>query len=452
MSDAADLPSQRTVFSVSQLNRAARELLEAGFGRLWVEGEVSNLSCPQSGHLYFTLKDAQAQVSCALFRTQALRLGFRPANGLQVLVQGRVSLYEPRGNYQLIVTSMEESGDGALRRAFEALKQRLFAEGLFEDAHKQPLPEFTRRIGVITSPSGAAIRDVLSVLRKRFPGIEVIIYPVQVQGPDAARQIVAALSRAQQRNECDVLLLTRGGGSLEDLWPFNEEAVARAVHACPIPIVSAVGHEIDFVITDFVADRRAPTPSAAAELLSPDQQHLVRRIVQIRQRLAALVRQRLGQVRQQLAWSARRIQQLHPQRRLQQQAQRLDELEQRLRRTTLQRLAQLHARCQTTHAGLLRHSPAVALQGSRARLGQVAQRLVYCETAAQARRQERLAVVSRALQTVSPLATLRRGYSITMRAPAGTLLMDSLQVSVGDRLETRLAQGTIYSQVTEIDS
>jgi exodeoxyribonuclease VII large subunit len=452
MPEAADLYPQREVYSVSQLNRAARDLLESGFPRLWVEGEISNLSRPSSGHLYFTLKDARAQVSCALFRSQANRLAFRPQNGTQVLVQARVSLYEPRGNYQLIVSHIEESGDGALRRAFEELKQRLHAEGLFDEIHKQPLPEFPRRIGVITSPSGAAIRDVLSVLRKRFPTLPVVIYPAQVQGSEAAPQIVRALHHAQQRNECDVLLLTRGGGSLEDLWPFNDETVARAVFASTLPIVSAVGHEIDFVISDFVADRRAPTPSAAAELLSPDQHQLQVRIRQLEQHLRGRLEQRLQQARERLAWVTRRVQLTHPGRRLQQQSQRLDELEQRLRRALTQRVAQLCARVAAGRSALVQHSPTRLLQSSRARIGELTQRLIYCAKLQQSRRRETLAILSRALQTVSPLATLQRGYSITLKAKEGTVLLAGTQATIGETLETRLARGRIYSQVTEIKS
>jgi len=450
MPETADVSLQREVYSVSRLNRAARELLESGFPRLWVAGEISNLSRPASGHLYFTLKDAQAQVSCALFRNRVQQLGFRPENGLQVLVQAQVSLYEPRGNYQLIVSHMEQAGDGALRRAFEQLKQRLHSEGLFDERHKQPLPELPRCIGVITSPSGAAIRDVLTVLRRRFPAIPVIVYPVQVQGEGAAQQIVTAVRCAQQRNECDVLLLTRGGGSLEDLWPFNEEAVARAVFACTIPVVSAVGHEVDFVISDFVADRRAATPSAAAELLSPDQQEIAARVRQLENRLRGRLQRRLQRAGERLAWLTRRVQQTHPGRRLQQQAQRLDELEQRLGRGWRQRLAQLHSRLGAARARLLQHSPSRLLQALRARATQLAQRLIYCAELQRTRRRQKLAVLSRALETVSPLATLQRGYSITLNLKDGAVLVDSTQASVGDRLETRLARGRLYSRITDI--
>jgi exodeoxyribonuclease VII large subunit len=449
MPETADVSLRREVYSVSRLNRAARELLESSFPRLWVEGEVSNLSRPASGHLYFTLKDAQAQVSCALFRNRALRVGFRPENGTQVLVQAEVSLYEPRGNYQLIVSHMEEAGDGALRRTFEQLKQRLHDEGLFDVQHKQPLPRLPRCIGVITSPTGAAIRDVLTVLRRRFPVIPVIVYPVPVQGAAAAQKIVAALQTAQRRGECDVLLLTRGGGSLEDLWPFNEEAVARALFACTIPVVSAVGHEIDVVITDFVADQRAATPSAAAELLSPDQHDVSARMRQLENRLHTRLQRRLQRTAERIAWLTRRVQHAHPGRRLQQQAQRLDELDQRLRRGWGQRLTQLHARLAGNRARLLLHSPARLLQNLGSRADQLGQRLRYGAGLQFSRRREKLAVLSRALETVSPLATLQRGYSITLNTTDGAVLLDSAQARVGDTLETRLAHGRVYSRITD---
>ena len=452
MPELSSVSLQRDVYSVSRLNREARELLESALPRLWVEGEISNLARPASGHLYFTLKDAGAQVSCALFRNRATRLGFSPENGSQVLVRAQVSLYEARGNYQLIVNHMEEAGDGALRRSFEQLKNRLHKEGLFDEQYKQALPRLPRCIGVITSPSGAAIRDVLTVLRRRFPGTQVIIYPTQVQGETAARQIVAAIQAADSRTECDILLLTRGGGSLEDLWPFNEEVVARAVYACKRPIVSAVGHEIDFVITDFVADNRAATPSAAAELLSSDQTELDNRFRQLDSRLHMLLRQSLRQRRDQLNWLTKRIQQSHPGRQLQQQAQRLDDLELRLIRAWQHQCAQRKAAIGTLQAELRQHSPQQMLQRLGAQARQLAQQLQYCINTELSGRREKLAVLSRALETISPLATLQRGYSITLNKPGGSVLQNATQTKTGDILETRLARGRILSQVTEIKS
>jgi len=442
--------SQREIYSVWQLNREVRELLESGFARIWVEGEISNLARPPSGHLYFSLKDARAQVSCALFRNVATRLGFKPENGTQVLVRAEVSLYEARGNFQLIVNHMEEAGDGALRRAFEALKQRLFEAGLFDAEHKQPLPVLPARIGVITSPGGAAVRDVLAVLKRRFPSIPVIIYPTLVQGETAARQIVAALETAQRRQECDVLLLTRGGGSLEDLWPFNEEIVARAVHACRIPVVSAVGHEIDVVISDFAADQRAATPSAAAELLSPDQTEWLARLEQLQQRQSRKLQHRLLQLNERLDWLQRRILQTHPGRRLQQQSQRLDDLSLRLARAWPHRYAQWLAHCSALYSRLKQQSPGQQLQRLEAAIAQLAQRLHYCINIQLSEQREKLAILSRALDSISPLATLQRGYSITLKQPEGIVVHTAAQTRAGDTLETRLATGSIISQVKEI--
>ena len=440
---------QREIYSVWQLNREVRELLESGFARIWVEGEISNLARPPSGHLYFSLKDARAQVSCALFRSAASRLGFTPENGTQVLVRADVSLYEARGNFQLIVNHMEEAGDGALRRAFEALKQRLFEAGLFAEDHKCPLPVLPSCIGVITSPGGAAVRDVLSVLKRRFPAIPVIIYPTLVQGDTAAAQIVAALETAQRRQECDVLLLTRGGGSLEDLWPFNEEIVARAVYACRIPIVSAVGHEIDVVISDFAADQRAATPSAAAELLSPDQAEWLARLHQLQQRLSNQLQQKLQQQHERLNWLQRRTLQTHPGRRLQQQSQRLDDLSLRLARTWPHRYTQWLAACSALGARLKQQSPENHLQRLGTDIAQLAQRLKYCINIQLSEHREKLAVLSRALDSISPLATLQRGYSITLKQPEGTVIHTASQTRAGDMLETRLAAGSIISQVKE---
>ena len=441
--------SQREIYSVWQLNRAVRELLETGFARIWVEGEISNLARPPSGHLYFSLKDARAQVSCALFRNVATRLGFKPENGTQVLIRAEVSLYEARGNFQLIVNQMEEAGDGALRRAFEALKQHLFDAGLFDPEHKQPLPVLPSCIGVITSPGGAAVRDVLAVLKRRFPAIPITIYPTLVQGESAAAQIVAALETAQRRQECDVLLLTRGGGSLEDLWPFNEEIVARAVYACRIPLVSAVGHEIDVVISDFAADQRAATPSAAAELLSPDQAEWLARLEQLQQRLTSQIRQKLQQNSERLNWLQRRTLQCHPGRRLQQQSQRLDDLSLRLSRAWPHRHAQWLAHCSTLRARLKQQSPQQQLQRLEAITTQLAQRLKYCINIQLSEHREKLAILSRALDSISPLATLQRGYSITLKQPEGMLLHSASQARAGDTLETRLATGSIISRVEE---
>ncbi|HRO28684.1 MAG TPA: exodeoxyribonuclease VII large subunit, partial [Luteimonas sp.] len=286
------------ILTPSQLNTLARSLLEDSFPLVFVEGELGNVSRPASGHLYFTLKDARAQVRCALFKPKSQWLPFQPREGMKVLARGRLTLYEARGDYQLILDSLEEAGEGALRRAFEQLKAKLQAEGLFDDARKRPLPAFVRRLAVITSPSGAAVRDVLSVLSRRFPLIEVEILPVPVQGEAAAAQITAMLQRAGGSGRYDAILLARGGGSLEDLWAFNDEALARAIAASPVPVVSAIGHETDFSLSDFAADLRAPTPSAAAELLVPNRADLGQRLAGLQRRASALQGNHLRQLAQ----------------------------------------------------------------------------------------------------------------------------------------------------------
>ncbi|MGH8452978.1 MAG: exodeoxyribonuclease VII large subunit, partial [Nevskiales bacterium] len=340
---------ERVIYTVSRLNEQVKDLLEHSFPPLWVEGEISNFIAHGSGHWYLSLKDEQAQVRCAMFRGRNQTAGFLPKNGMQVLVRARVSLYTPRGEFQLILEHMEPSGEGALRRAFEQLKQKLQAEGLFDEALKQPLPPAPGCIGVITSPTGAAIRDILNVLRRRYPLGEVVVYPVPVQGVEAAPAIVRALQTAATRQECDLLIVARGGGSLEDLWAFNEEIVARAIHACPIPVVSGVGHEIDFTIADFVADLRAPTPSAAAELCSPDTGEWRARLERMPSLMAQSQQRRLLQFAQRRDFLAKRLSQLHPGRRLEQFMQRLDEFDQRLARSTLIVLQRQQARL-----GLLR--------------------------------------------------------------------------------------------------
>ncbi|MFS8609180.1 MAG: exodeoxyribonuclease VII large subunit, partial [Gammaproteobacteria bacterium] len=329
----------RDVYTPSRLNREARMLLERGLPALWLEGEISNFSRPSSGHWYFSLKDEAAQIRCAMFRQRNVLARFTPKDGMHVQARGRVSLYEPRGDYQFILDYIEEAGEGLLRRKFEELKNKLAAEGLFDPARKRSLPKIPRRIGVITSPTGAAIRDILHILKRRFCSIPVLIYPVQVQGAAAAPQIAAAIRLAGRRAECDVLILARGGGSLEDLWAFNEEIVARAIYECPIPIVSGVGHEVDFTIADFVADVRAPTPSGAAELVVPDSAEWVRAFATLERRLTSTLRRLLNERIQRMDWLTRRLQRRNPRFELEQHAQRLDELERRLLRAMRHSLA-----------------------------------------------------------------------------------------------------------------
>jgi exodeoxyribonuclease VII large subunit len=393
--------TKQQIYTVSALNREARMLIDGSFPLLWVEGEISNLRQPSSGHLYFGLKDATAQIRCAMFRMRSQSLSFTPKDGMQVLVRCKASLYEERGEFQLIVESMEEAGDGALRRAFEALKKRLAEEGLFDAARKKLIPKMPKCVGVVTSATGAAIRDILSVLKRRFPSLPVIIYPTQVQGSEAAGQIVRALKWANERKECDVLILTRGGGSLEDLWPFNEEIVARAIFSSAIPIVSGIGHEIDFTIADFVADQRAATPSAAAELVSPDVSEYLQSIKHWQSRLKQLMLTYMRHTQMTLTHLTQRLQ--HPGQRLQEQAQRLDNVEQRL-------ATAMNYRLQNT--------------------------------------QQKLANLSRALGAVSPLNTLSRGYAIVSKADRIESSVKNIQR--GDHVNIRLVDGLLNCLVDEI--
>lgn len=444
-------PPERAVYSVSRLNRTCRFLLNDGFGTIWIEGEISNFSAPASGHLYFTLKDADAQVRCAMFRAQARPLPTLPKNGDHVLLRAQVSLYEPRGDFQLIVESLELAGDGALMEAFERLKQKLAAEGLFEAVHKRSLPSLPRTVGVITSPTGAAIRDILTVLRRRFPAIDVILFPVSVQGAEARHDIVRALILADRLNNCDVLILGRGGGSLEDLWPFNEESVARAIHACRIPIVSAVGHETDFTISDFVADVRAATPSAAAESVSPDQIEWLHRQTQLLNRLQTRLLGQLDHARHSTAFLEKRLEQQHPVRRITTQMQRLDDLETRLGRAVRQNLALSLARTASQEARLFRHRPDHTLELLASRQSRLSIQLRTAMDRHLSAFTHRLNRASQALHTISPLATLSRGYSITTQHDTGDILYHCHEAAPGDTLITRLNDGQLVSRVVTVE-
>jgi exodeoxyribonuclease VII large subunit len=443
--------TERDVYTVSRLNREARVLLEQGMPPLWIEGEISNFAAPSSGHWYFSLKDAGAQVRCAMFRQRNLHSSCKPRDGLHVLARARVSLYEPRGDYQLLVDQLEDAGEGALQRQFELLKARLQKEGLFAAERKRALPALPRRIGVITSPSGAAIRDILNVLRRRFAAIPVLIYPVPVQGAGAAEQIVAALKLASQRAECDVLILARGGGSLEDLWAFNEEVVARALIECAIPTVSGIGHEVDFTIADFVVDVRAPTPSAAAELVVPSSLQWLAALDEISRQLAACTRRQLQTCRKRHGWLSGRLAQAHPGVRLRHQAQRLDDFEQRLK---LAARRALHGATGRLHSQTLRLGHQAPLARIRDLRGKCLSMTLQLRAAAReqlALARSRIELAMRGLHSVSPLATLDRGYAIVTRHPGGELLRSADEVTRGDRIEARLAVGRIRARVEETE-
>lgn len=402
--DILDLEKKDNIYTVSRLNNEARFILEDTFPYIWVEGEISNFAAPHSGHWYFSLKDASAQVRCALFRGNQRKLGFTPKDGSHVLIKARVSLYEARGEFQLIAEFMEERGEGKLRRAFELLKKKLEAAGLFDATHKKPLPLFPQKIGVITSPTGAAIRDILNILNRRYPCVSVIIYPTLVQGDTAAPNIAKAIQIANQRTECDVLILARGGGSLEDLWAFNEEVVAQAIYKSKLPIISGIGHEIDFTIADFVADQRAPTPSAAAEMATPDREELLQMLTRERQVLTRLMQTKLTHTQQQLTWMQKHLYQQHPRRRLHDKMQQLDFY---------------------------------------------AITLAKCMQATLSAKQNRLAQLAATLDALSPLATLKRGYAIASMQD-GYVLTEASATKPGDEINVRLLKGMLGCTVKTV--
>lgn len=394
---------EQTILTVSELNQAAQKLLEGHFSTVYVEGEISNLSRPSSGHTYFSLKDSKAQVRCAMFRFQTQGLNFELRAGLLVQARAKVSIYPDRGDYQLIVESMTLAGDGQLRLAYEQLLKKLAALGLFDDQFKKPLPAYPKQVGVITSATGAALRDILTVLKRRFPSLPVSIYPTKVQGTLAAGEIVEAIELANRHALCDVLILARGGGSLEDLWPFNEEAVAYAVFESNIPIVTGIGHEIDFTIADFVGCRRAATPSAAAELVSPLQQDLLQKLKVIEKRL-------IQEIQKQLNYKS----------------QRLDDIFKRLRHPK-QSLDILLERFQSIHNRLLQSMQQIIKD-----------------------KKQQLASASRALESISPLATLGRGYAIVSMEKVSKIIRSVKEVAVGDNLSIKLRDGEIECQTSKI--
>ncbi|MCU7917189.1 MAG: exodeoxyribonuclease VII large subunit [Candidatus Thiodiazotropha sp. (ex Epidulcina cf. delphinae)] len=441
--------SQREIYSVSRLVRETRAILEGSFPLIWVSGELSNLAQPASGHIYFSLKDEAAQVRCAMFRMKRQLLRFRPENGQQVTIRARVSLYEARGEFQLIVEQMEPAGEGALRLAFEQLKHKLATEGLFDSETKKPLPSPPNQLGIITSPTGAAVRDLLTVLRRRFPALPVIIYPVQVQGEDAPRQIIRMLQLANQRQECDLLILSRGGGSLEDLQAFNDEGLARAIHASQIPLVTGIGHEIDFTIADFVADRRAPTPSAAAELVTPDQQEWYQRVTQLARRLSQRQRQRLQQLFDKTTALEKRLSNQHPRQRLQQRAQRVDEMNQRLNRALHVRQLRFGHKLEQLQARLARHSPQQRLESVAQTARQLEERLHRTITQRLNNEGTRLTQLARDLNNLSPLNTLGRGYAIVSRESDGRVLRATNEIAIGENIRARLVKGFLVCRVVE---
>lgn len=438
--------TNENIYTVSRLNAEVRLLLENEMGIVWLVGEISNFSAPVSGHWYLSLKDSRAQVKCAMFKGNNRFVTFKPKNGQQVLVKARLSLYEPRGDYQVIIESMQPEGDGRLQQEFEKLKMQLAAEGLFAQSNKRPLPENPQCVGVITSKTGAALFDILDVLKRRDPSLPVIIYPTLVQGEQAAIQIAQAIGRANARQECDVLIVGRGGGSLEDLWCFNHEIVARTIAASQIPIISAVGHEIDVTIADFVADVRAPTPSAAAELVSRDNSNKRQAFASYQHKLQSAMRYYTSQQAHHLRALVHALEKQHPTYRLQRQSQQLDDTEMRL-----QRAIQRYISTQREHIGqqyhqLQLHSPVQTLAKQQHRLAKSEQRLLDVMEKKLLRTAHRLTLAAEKLDAVSPLATLKRGYSIT-RDSSGKVIHRARDLKTGDQLITRVADGEIFSTV-----
>ena len=438
------------IYSVSQLNQSVRLMLENQLGAVWLTGEISNFSQPVSGHWYLSLKDENAQVRCAMFRMKNLRVSFRPTNGMQVLVRANVSLYEPRGDYQLIIESMHLAGEGLLMQQFEALKLKLAAEGLFAQHLKKNLPHFSKAVGIITSKTGAALQDILHILQRRDPSLKIIIYPTAVQGKDAATDIAQMIELANQRQEVDVLIVGRGGGSLEDLWCFNEEIVARAIFHSHLPVISAVGHETDVTIADFVADVRAPTPSAAAELVSRNQTELLQQLQYRRQRLEIALDRLFAEKQQKLKQLSLRLHNQHPQAQLRIQQQLITQLSHRLQQTLRHHWQKTAENLTALSMRLYKNPLPLRLQQYEQQLAQLKVRLNSHMNLTLSLQQKQLAHLCGKLDSLSPLKVLARGYSITQNQQNFTI-RSIKDVNVGEHIKTRLTDGNIISQVIRLE-
>ena len=438
------------IYSVSQLNQSVRLMLENQLGAVWLTGEISNFSQPVSGHWYLSLKDENAQVRCAMFRMKNLRVSFRPTNGMQVLVRANVSLYEPRGDYQLIIESMHLAGEGLLMQQFEALKLKLAAEGLFAQHLKKNLPHFSKAVGIITSKTGAALQDILHILQRRDPSLKIIIYPTAVQGKDAATEIAHMIELANQRQEVDVLIVGRGGGSLEDLWCFNEEMVARAIFHSHLPVISAVGHETDVTIADFVADVRAPTPSAAAELVSRNQTELLQQLQYRRQRLEIALDRLFAEKQQKLRHLSLRLHNQHPQAQLRIQQQLITQLSHRLQQSLRHRWQKKAENLTALSMRLYKNPLPLRLQQYEQQLAQLKVRLNSHMNLTLSLQQKQLAHLCGKLDSLSPLKVLARGYSITQNQQNLTI-RSMKDVNVGEQIKTRLPDGDIISQVIRLE-
>lgn len=444
----ANISNSRDIYTVSRLNREVRTILETGFPLLWIEAELSNFARPASGHWYFSLKDEAAQVKCAMFKNRNHLVKVLPANGKQVLVRAKIGLYEPRGDYQLIIEHMEEAGDGALRRQFELLKTKLSNEGLFDATHKKEIPETVTRVGIVTSSSGAAIHDILTTLQRRFPMEKIVVYPVPVQGKGAANKIAAAINKANARQEIDVLIIARGGGSLEDLWEFNEEVVARAIYESDIPVVTGIGHEVDFTIADFVADQRAATPTASAELISPDRYQQLQKLSAIESRLTYLIQHNLQQKQQKIDWLNKRIR--HPKDQLQIIKNKLYELNQRNINSIKRRLVAAHSQTNLLQAQIQQYDPSHQVRELQQKVENMSSRFQRATKQVISTRTKKLHHLIYTLDALSPLHTLKRGYAI-IKDENNNIIRNVNEIHTNQVIKTELAKGYIFSTIIEVN-
>lgn len=440
---------EQSVISVSELNKKAKSLLEKGIPKLWIEGEISNLAKPASGHMYFSLKDEMSQIRCAWFKQRQLQNTLNIVNGSKMLALGKIGLYEPRGEYQFIVEKMEIAGEGDLKRKYEDLKRKLSAEGIFSEENKSELPNLPKKIGVITSPSGAAVQDILTVLNRRFPIIPIIIFPVAVQGEQAAPQIQNALEKANFRADCDLLILARGGGSLEDLWAFNEEIVARAIFDSEIPIISAIGHETDVTISDFTADLRAPTPSGAAELAVPDQHDWIKSIDNISEKINTIITQQINSKSQLSDWINKRLSQSSPMMTVKRQIEKSNNLQKMLSSSILQNLSRQEKNIHQLKSNLNEVSPRLKIHTQLSRIKELNQKITSCSDHLLEGLNNRIKLASKTLNSVSPLRTLDRGYAIARDAKTKNVIMSADTIEIENDIEVKLAKGEIKVTVIE---
>ena len=435
------------IISVTELNKLAKSLLENGIPKLWIEGEISNLARPASGHIYFSLKDETSQIRCAWFKQRQSINANDITNGMKMLALGKISLYQPRGEYQFIIEKMETAGEGDLKRKYEELKQKLFNEGLFDREKKLEIPKIPKKIGVITSPSGAAIRDVLSILKRRFPLLPIVIFPITVQGDNAAPDIENALKNANLRADCDVLILTRGGGSLEDLWAFNEEIVARAIHVSKIPIISAIGHETDTTIADFVSDVRAPTPSGAAEIVTPDQNELLKLLKTLYGRIEHETNQYINSKSQSMDWLSKRLSQSNPIMTVRKQI----EISGNLRKvlfSSIGRNLSIHSKAvDSLKFRLNSSSPKLEIQKAISHLSEMQLKITTSTKSSVTKLNSQLTALGKTLDSLSPLKTLDRGYAVARDSKTKKIISNSEKVSINSQIDIKLAKGEIAAKV-----